>query len=104
MKTAEKVIGAGLSVAALAAIGAYFLTGKNGEKNRDTIRGWMLRMKGEVLEKVEDLKTLKKEDYYRIVDEAAARYDRLERVSSEELKRLTEDMKGAWEHISKELK
>jgi gas vesicle protein len=104
MKTAEKVIGAGLGVAALAAIGAYFLTGKNGEKNRDAIRGWMLRMKGEVLEKVEDLKTLKKEDYYRIVDEAAARYDRLERVSSEELKRLTEDMKGAWEHISKELK
>ena len=104
MKTAEKVIGAGIGVAALAAIGAYFLTGKTGEKNRDVIRGWTLRMKGEVLEKIEDLKELKKEDYYRLVDEAAARYERMERVGTEDLKRLTKDLKGAWEHISKELK
>jgi len=104
MKTTEKVIGTGIGIAALAAIGAYFLTGKNGAGNRDVIRGWTLKMKGEVLEKVEELKDLKKEDYYKIVDEAAARYDRLERVSAEELKRLTQDLKGAWEHISKELK
>jgi len=102
MKTAEK-IGAGIGVATLAAIGAYFLTGKHGEKNRETVRGWMLKMKGEVLEKVEDLKNLKKEDYYEIVDEVAARYERLGRVSTSELKHLVDDLKGAWDHISKEL-
>lgn len=104
MKTTEKVIGTGVGLAALAAIGAYFIAGKKGAGNRELIRGWMLKMKGEVLEKVEDLKHLDKEDYYKIVDEAAARYERLERVGAEELKRLTQDLKGAWEHLSKELK
>ncbi|MBI4349914.1 MAG: hypothetical protein HY550_00600 [Elusimicrobia bacterium] len=104
MKTTEKVIGTGIGIAALAALGTYFLTGKKGNENREAVRGWMLRMKGEVLEKVEDLKQLDKEDYYRIVDEAAARYERLERVGAEELKRLTQDLKGAWEHVRKELK
>ncbi|MDP2865873.1 MAG: hypothetical protein Q8O90_06495 [Elusimicrobiota bacterium] len=104
MKTTEKVIGTGMGIAALAAIGAYFLAGKKGAENRDVIRGWTLKMKGEVLEKVEDLRELKKEDYYRLVDEVAARYERVERVGAEELKRLTKELKGAWEHISKELK
>lgn len=104
MKTAEKVIGAGIGVAALAAIGGYFLAGEKNAKNRDLVRGWTLRMKGEVLEKMEDLKEIKREDYYRLVDEVAARYERMERVGAEELKRLTKDLKGAWEHISKELK
>ena len=104
MKTSEKVIGTSLGIAALAAISAYFLTGKNAGKNREAVRGWTLKMKGEILEKVEDLKNLKEEDYYRIVDEVAARYERLERVSASELKRLTQDLKGAWEHIRAELK
>ncbi len=104
MKTTEKVIGAGLGAAALAAIGAYFLTGKKGTQNREAVRGWMLKMKGEVLEKVEDLKKLDEEDYYRIVDEAAARYARLEKVSAAELKVLTKDLKNAWEHIRAELR
>ena len=104
MKTSEKVIGTGIGLAALAAIGTYFLTGKKGADNRRAVRGWTLKMKGEVLEKVEDLKNLDKEDYYKIVDEAAKRYERFERVSSDELKHLTQELKGAWEHISKELK
>lgn len=104
MKTAEKVIGAGIGVAALAAISAYFLAGEKNAKNRDIVRGWTLKMKGEVLEKLEDMKELKKEDYYRLVDDVSARYERMERVGAEELKRLTRDLKGAWEHISKELK
>lgn len=104
MKTAEKVIGTGIGIAALAALGTYFLTGKNNEKNREAVRGWTLKMKGEILEKIEDLREIKKEDYYKLVDEAAERYERLERVSAEELKRLTKDLKGAWEHLNKELR
>ncbi|MDD5209913.1 MAG: hypothetical protein PHV36_11035 [Elusimicrobiales bacterium] len=104
MKTTEKVIGTGIGLAALAAIGTYFLYGKNGEKNREAIRGWTLKMKGEILEKIEDLKEIKKEDYYKLVDEVAARYERLEKVGAEDLKRLTKDLKGAWEHMNKELR
>lgn len=101
MKKSDKLIGAGIGVAALAAIGAYFLTGKRGEKNREAIKGWTLKMKGEVLEKVEELKKLDKEDYHRIVEEVAERYKKAEKVGAEELKKLTAELKEAWAHIAK---
>lgn len=100
----KKAIGTGVGLAALAAIGAYFLTGKRGVKNREAIKGWTLKMKGEVLEKVEKVKQLDKDDYEKIVDDVAERYGKLERVSAEELKRLTVELKKAWEHIRKEMK
>lgn len=100
----EKAIGTSIGIAALAAIGAYFLAGKRGAKNREIIKGWTLKMKGEVLEKVEKVKKLDKDDYEKIVDQVAERYGKLEKVGAAELKRLTIEMKKAWEHISKELK
>lgn len=100
----EKVIGTGIGIAALAAVGAYFLSGKRGAKNREAIKGWTLRMKGEVLEKVEQVKKLDKDDYEKIVEEVSERYGKLEKVGGAELKRLTAEMKKAWEHIRKELK
>ncbi|HCC48542.1 MAG TPA: hypothetical protein DEQ38_10580 [Elusimicrobia bacterium] len=100
----NKALGTGIGIAALAAIGAYFLTGKRGAKNREAIKGWTLKMKGEVLEKVEKVKKLDREDYEKIVDDVAERYAKLEKVSAAELKRLTAEMKKAWSHISAELK
>ena len=103
MTKTEKVVGTGIGLAAVAAIGTYFLGGTRGAKNREIIAGWAFRMKGEVLEKVENLKELNKEIYYKIVDETATRYSRMERVSTSELKHLTEELKNAWDHISKQL-
>ena len=60
-------------------------------------------MKGEVLEAADNLKEMNKETYYKIVDDTAARYEGLQKVSAAELRRLTRDLKDAWEHISKEL-
>ncbi len=99
----KKAIGTGIGLAALAAIGAYFLTGKRGAKNREAIKGWTLKMKGEVLEKVEKVKKLDKDDYEKIVDDVAERYGKLEKVSAAELKRVSAEMKTAWEHIRKEM-
>ena len=104
MTKTNKMIGAGIGMAALAALGTYFLYGERGAKNRKMISGWILKMKGEILEKVEDIKELNEEDYYRIVDEVSARYAKLERVGSAELKHLTEELKGAWVHLGKQLK
>lgn len=100
----KKAIGTGIGIAALAAIGTYFLAGKRGVRNREAIKGWTLKMKGEVLEKVEKVKQLDKDDYEKIVDEVAERYGKLEKVGAAELKRLTAEMKKAWEHIRKEMK
>jgi hypothetical protein len=99
-----KIIGAGVGLAAVAAAGAYFLYGERGAKNRAQIAGWSLKMKGEVLEKVENLKELNRETYTELVDKVAARYAKLEKVSASELRRLTVELKNAWAHISKQLK
>lgn len=104
MKKQSKLIGAGIGLAAVAAAGAYFLYGERGAKNREKISGWTLRMKGEVLEKVEALKAIDREAYTELVDKVAARYAKLEKVSAGELRRLTVELKNAWSHISKNLK
>lgn len=97
-------MGAGLGVAAIAALGTYLMYGERGEKNRKLIAGWTLKMKGEVLEKAEEARDLGEEEYYKIVDEVSAGYAKLGKVGAEELKRMTTELKGAWGRISQELK
>ena len=103
-KTKGKVLGVGIGFAALAAAGAYFLYGKRGAKNREKIAGWALQLKGEVLEKMENLKDINQQAYNELVEETAERYGRLKRVSASELKTITEDLKNAWTHIRAQLK
>jgi len=103
MTKTEKMIGAGVGVAALAALGTYLLYGARGEKNRQAVAGWMLKLKGEVLEKAEEIKNLNEAEYYKIVDEISGRYARLGKVGAEELKHLTSELKAAWAHLNKEL-
>jgi len=104
MKSRDKMIGAGIGMAALAAAGAYFLYGRKGAKNRERVAGWALQLKGEVLEKMENLKGLDQKAYDKLVDETADRYGRVKRVSASELKNIAVDLKKAWSHIDKQLK
>ncbi len=103
MKNKSNLNGVGIGMAALAAAGTYFLYGKKGAKNRAKISGWMLKMKGEVLEKMENLPKLDQEAYHKLVDASAARYGRVKNTSASELKIVTADMKRAWTHIGKQL-
>lgn len=98
MKT-KTMVEAGLGVAAVAALGAYFLYGKNGGSNRAAVGGWMLKLKGEVLEKAEEFKDINKAEYHKIVDEVVAHYSNLGKVGGDELKRLAQELKDAWEHV-----
>ena len=104
MKKSNKMMGAGILLGAIAAAGTYFLAGKRGEKNREKIAAWTLKMKGEVLEKMKDLKEMNKENYEALVDEIAVRYERAERVGAAEMKHLKSEVKSAWAHISKQIK
>lgn len=104
MKTKNKILGAGIGLAALAAAGTYFLYGKRGAKNRETIAGWALQLKGQVLEKMEKLKDVNQEEYNALIEEAAERFGRVKNVSASELKLITADLKSAWSHIDKQLK
>ena len=104
MKKSGKILGAGIGLAAIAAAGAYFLYGKQGAKNREKISGWALKMKGEVLEKIESMQTIDRETYLRMVDKVAERYAKLETIGVAELQHLTVELKNGWTHISKQLK
>ena len=48
----KKTKGFGFSLAALAAAGAYFIYGKDAAKHRNKIKGWTLKMKGDLLSRL----------------------------------------------------
>jgi hypothetical protein len=103
MSKTNRLVEAGVGLAAIAALGTYLFYGKTGKENRKKVAGWMLKLKGEVLEKAEEMKKVNRGEYYRIIDEVSARYSKLEKVGAEELRHLTEELKTAWVHINKEL-
>ena len=103
MKKNGKIISAGIGLAALTAAGIYFLYGEKGAKNRERVRGWALKMKGEVLEKIESMKKIDRETYLRMVDKIAERYASKESISASELQHLTVELKNAWTLIDKNL-
>jgi hypothetical protein len=95
-------VGLGL-VAALA--GIYFLYGsKEGAKRRAKVRGWALRAKGEVLEKLENLKEVNEEVYNRVIDGVLRRYEKVKNVDPGEVGALAADLKRHWQVINRQLK
>lgn len=63
-----------LATAAAIAAGGYFLYGKDAAKNRKRVKGWMLKVKGEVLDEIEKLKEIDEERYHKIVDNVVGKY------------------------------
>jgi gas vesicle protein len=103
--TTNKVaLGAGIAALAVAGIaGAYFLYGKNGAKNRKKISSWMLKAKGEALEKIEKLKDINEDVYNMTVDTIADKYNKLKNTTPEEIAQFTKEMKSHWKSIKKDL-
>lgn len=97
------VVGVAAGVAAIAAAG-YFLFGPSGKANRKVIKGWTVKMKGEVLEKIEKLKEVTPETYNAIIDEVAAKYAKLKHINQEEIAMVTADLKKYWKVISRDVK
>ncbi len=96
-------VAAGLAVLAAAAAGAYFLYGKGGAARRQKAKSWMLKMKGDVLERLENMKRVDKAAYNRAVDEVGRRYKALKAVAPGELSVIVREMKGHWKNIEREL-
>ncbi|VAW19401.1 hypothetical protein MNBD_BACTEROID04-1013 [hydrothermal vent metagenome] len=105
-KTTKKKSSNGLGLVALAAAtaaGVYFLYGsKNATKNRKNVKGWTLKAKGEVLEKMEKMKSIDEANYKRIVDTVAKKYKKLKTVNTKEAEALASELKKQWKEISKE--
>lgn len=86
-----------------AAIGAVYLYGKNKQRVQQRLRGWMLKVKGEVMEKVAESESLTREEYEDIVDSAVDKYKRKKQQASERFEQIRQDLKARWEEIHEEI-
>lgn len=97
-------IGAGVAALAATAAGAYFLYGtKKGAKTRKQIKGWALKAKGEVLEKMEALQEINEKTYHKIVDEVKAGYKKMKNIDAKDIEDFGKEMKTYWKGIKTEV-
>lgn len=98
--SAKQVIGVGVGVAALSAA-AYLLFGPNGKKDRKAIKGWAVKMKGEIIEKFEEAKELTEPMYNEIIDKVQQKYSKIQNIDKEELQATIAEIKKSWKAIQK---
>ncbi len=95
-----------LGAVALASLaGAYFLYGsKDAVKNRKQVKGWVVKAKGEVIEKLEKAKTESEEEYNQVVDAVLRKYKAIKSIDTTEVDSLGNDLKKHWKAFQKEIK
>ncbi len=97
-------IGAGLVALAAAAAGTYYLYGpKKGAHHRKVIKSWMLKMKADVMDEIEQLKELNEDLYKTAVTKVADKYKAIKNIDSAEVVALAQRMQGHWKDIKKDL-
>jgi len=95
-------IGIGLTTAAVSAAGAYFLYGsKNAASNRQKVKGWSLKAKGEILEALEKTEEITAEEYKELVESAVGVYATVSNVSSKEISEFKREMAIHWDNLQK---
>lgn len=101
---AQKVgIGVGLTAAAVAAAGAYFLHGsKDAKKNRRKVKSWMLKAKAEVLEGLENAQEMTEDEFNQLVATVSTSYGKLKDASQADIKEFKKEMIEHWPKIVKE--
>lgn len=90
----------GASLAGLAAT-AYFLFGPKGKKHRQQAKAWAIKMKGDVVEKLEKARAITQPVYLEIIDTVAREYKRSKKASQPEIDALAADLKRHWSAMSK---
>lgn len=98
-------IGVGLTAAAVAAAGTYFLYGSKGaSKNRKVVKSWALKAKAEVLEKLEQAKEMSQEEYEQVIDTVSGLYAQVKDASKADISGFKKEMKEYWNKIEKTAK
>ncbi len=93
-------IGVGLTTAAVAAAGAYFLYGaKDAPDNRKKIKSAILRAKAEVLETLENAQEITEAEFHDLVDSVVKTYSTVQSLSKKDLKDFRQEMIENWEDL-----
>jgi hypothetical protein len=98
MSTGAK-IGIGATIAA-AGVGAYLLFGPEGKKNRKAVKGWAVKMKGEIIEKMESMQDLTEAAYHKVIDEVYNKYAKVKGIDKKELDELVADIRKHWKSMA----
>lgn len=98
-----KMVAAGAGVIALSTA-AYLLFGPEGKKHRKDLKSWMIKMKAEVMEKMEEAKELTGPAYEAIVNEVSEKYKSLKNISADDLAKEAQSLKKHWKMMSSEMK
>ena len=96
-------IGAGIAALTAAAV-AYLLVGPQGKKNRKVLKGWVIKMKGDIVEKLENVKDITEPVFHRIVDEVASKKKKIKNISPADLEEAVKEIKRQWKTLAKESK
>lgn len=95
-------LGVGLTAAAVAAAGTFFLYGSKGaSKNRKAVKSWALKAKAEVLEKLEQAKEMSQEEYEQVIDTVGTAYAQVKEASKVDISGFKKEMKEYWNKIEK---
>ncbi len=96
--------GVGIAAMAAAAAGAIFLYGTDaGKKKRKDIKAWSLRMKADVMDKMEQMKDWSEESYSSIVDNVTEKYKGMKNIDIGELALIAKDLKNHWKAIKRHI-
>lgn len=97
-------IGAGVMALAATAAGAYYLFGTDkGTKKRKAMKSWMLKMKADVMDEVEQLKDLNEDLYHAAVAKVAEKYKMAKNVDPAEVMALAQRMQRHWKDIKRDV-
>ena len=99
---ASNVVGGailGASLAGLAAT-AYFFFGPKGKVNQKHAKAWAIKMKGDVIEKLEIASDVSEAVYHEIIDSVATEYEKNMKAGHEEIAELAGDLKKHWKTLT----
>jgi hypothetical protein len=96
---AAGIVTLGASLAGLAA-SAYFLLSKEGKKNQKQAKAWAIKMKADVIEKLENAREVSEPIYHQIIDTVATKHEKIKKNGPKEVKELAKDLKKHWSFIS----
>lgn len=101
--SAGAIAGIGATVAAVSAA-AYLLFGPEAKKNRKAIKGWTVKMKGEIIENFEKAKDITEPVYNDIINKVSAKYSKIKNIDKAELDALVVDARKHWKTMMKDVK
>ena len=89
----------GTTLAGLAA-GAYFFLGPKGKKHQRHAKAWAIKMKGDVVEKLEQASEITEPVYHEIINSVSKDYEKGMKAGRAEIDELATDLKKHWKTIS----